>query len=82
MSEGLIVGFPDEYGTDRYPLEQFAQGAPVSGLNEIVETVGNPRVAWLWLRQPHVLLDGRRPIDILKANGIEPLRSLIARDFR
>ena len=80
--EGLVVGFPDEYGVDRYPLEQFAQGAPVSGLDEIVETVGNPRVAWLWLRQSHVLLNGRRPIDILKANGIEPLRSLVARDFR
>lgn len=79
--KGLIVGFPDEHGTNRYPVEQFVQNEPAPGLNEIVEAIGDPRVAWLWLRQPHVLLDRRPPIDILKTNGIQQLRSLVARDF-
>lgn len=82
LNDGTIVGFPDKNSIDRYPLEQFVQNSPVAGLDEIVAATGDPRVAWLWLRQPHVMLNRRRPIDILKANGIERLRSLVARDFR
>ncbi|WP_052161192.1 N-6 DNA methylase [Hoeflea sp. BAL378] len=80
--EGLVFVFPDERGADRYPVEQFVGGSPVAGMGEIAATIGDPRVAWLWLRQPHVILARRRPIDVLKTNGIEQLRSLVTRDFR
>lgn len=82
QSRGLIVGFRDGRGKYRYPLEQFTKGTPAPGLNEIVTAIGDPRVAWLWLRQPHLMLNRRAPIEILREHGPRTLWSLVARDFR
>lgn len=76
------IFFSDNEGNERYPIEQFEHNQPLGGLDEIVTTVGDPRVAWLWLRQPHVMLDAHTPLEILRQDGTERLLPLVARDFR
>jgi hypothetical protein len=54
-----------------YPVEQFVDGRPAGNLAAISALASNQRVAWLWLIQPNPVLDGRKPIDLLKQNRAE-----------
>ncbi|MBN9218233.1 MAG: DUF2384 domain-containing protein [Mesorhizobium sp.] len=54
-----------------FPLAQFVDGRPVAGLSEVQAQIGNPRLAWLWLTRPAIQLDGRIPIDLLRADQVE-----------
>lgn len=54
-----------------FPLAQFVDGRPVAGLSEVLALIGNPRLAWLWLTRPATQLDGRIPIDLLRADQVE-----------
>ena len=80
-AEGLIVAFADEADQLRFPVAQFEGSVPVVGLNSIVAAISDGRVAWLWLIQPHALLDRRRPLDALAAGDHALLHTLVARDF-
>jgi hypothetical protein len=82
ISRRRVISFKNAQGVEVYPIEQFEHGKPLDGLTEIVVTIGDPRTAWLWLRSPHVLLDRRSPLEILRTGRIETLRSIIARDFQ
>ncbi len=82
IKQGRVIFFSDESGVLRFPVEQFECNEPLAGLDEIMTIVGDPRVAWLWLHQPHILLERHSPLEILKQYGIERLRSLVMRDFR
>ena len=53
-----------------YPVEQFVDGRPARGLREVIHLAGSHRVAWLWLIQPNPVLDGRRPVDMLKQDRV------------
>lgn len=53
-----------------FPLAQFVDGRPVAGLRDVLSLIGNPRLAWLWLTRPAALLDGRIPIDLLRADQV------------
>ncbi|WP_449409274.1 N-6 DNA methylase [Methylobacterium komagatae] len=80
--ESRVLSFVDDREVPFYPLEQFDGGKPIQGLIGVVAEVGDARVAWLWLIQPSTGLAGRRPLDVLKADGPGALRALIDRDFR
>ncbi|TPM36220.1 antitoxin Xre/MbcA/ParS toxin-binding domain-containing protein [Mesorhizobium sp. B2-3-4] len=54
-----------------FPLAQFVDGRPVAGISEVLDLIGNPRLAWLWLTRPAAQLDGRIPIDLLRADQVE-----------
>jgi len=54
-----------------FPLAQFVDGRPVAGISEVLKLIGNPRLAWLWLTRPAAQLDGRIPIDLLRADQVE-----------
>ncbi|RWE38778.1 MAG: DUF2384 domain-containing protein [Mesorhizobium sp.] len=54
-----------------FPLAQFVDGRPVAGISEVLELIGNPRLAWLWLTRPAAQLDGRIPIDLLRQDQAE-----------
>ncbi|WP_137929246.1 MbcA/ParS/Xre antitoxin family protein [Mesorhizobium comanense] len=54
-----------------FPLAQFVDGRPVAGISEVQALIGNPRLAWLWLTRPAAQLDGRIPIDLMRADQVE-----------
>jgi hypothetical protein len=53
-----------------FPLAQFVDGRPVAGISDVLSLIGNPRLAWLWLTRPAAQLEGRVPIDLLRADQI------------
>lgn len=54
-----------------FPLAQFVDGRPVAGISDVLSLIGNPRLAWLWLTRPAAQLDGRVPIDLLRADQVD-----------
>ncbi|TIV14782.1 MAG: hypothetical protein E5V95_29045 [Mesorhizobium sp.] len=49
-----------------FPLAQFIDGRPIPGIRQVLSTIADPRVAWLWLISPSPLLKGRVPIELLR----------------
>lgn len=66
-----------------FPLAQFVDGRPAAGISDVLSLIGNPRLAWLWLTRPATQLDGRIPIDLLRADQVdevvEAARALVLR---
>jgi hypothetical protein len=54
-----------------FPLAQFVDGRPVPGMSDVMSLIGNPRLTWLWLTRPAAQLDGRIPIDLLRADQVD-----------
>jgi hypothetical protein len=77
-----VVTLLNDAGEIAFPVEQFVNGRPVKGLGEIVEKIGNPRVAWMWLRQPHAVFEARQPLEVLKSGRARDVLQAAARDFR
>jgi hypothetical protein len=74
---GLLVGVRKH----AFPREQFVDGRPVTGLGEIVAAVGDPRTAWLWLREPNPGLAGATPLARLKAGAAEKVIEMARSNF-
>lgn len=53
-----------------FPLAQFIDGRPASGISEVMSAIGNPRLAWFWLTRPSPQLRGRIPIEVLKQDMV------------
>ncbi|MER9178508.1 hypothetical protein NKH72_34245 [Mesorhizobium sp. M0955] len=49
-----------------FPLAQFIDGRPVPGIREVLSSISDPRLAWLWLISPSPLLKGRVPVELLR----------------
>lgn len=49
-----------------FPLAQFVDGRPASGIREVLAHITHPRLAWHWMIHPSPALNGRTPIDLLK----------------
>ena len=64
-----------------YPVEQFEKGHPTPGIQSVIEIVGKPNVAWLWLRTARPAVDEAAPIALLKAGAIEKVVNQAKRDF-
>ncbi len=54
-----------------FPLAQFVDGRPASGIAEVSEVIGHPRLSWYWLSKPCEELDGYLPIDLLKMDRVQ-----------
>jgi hypothetical protein len=54
-----------------FPLAQFVDGRPVTGIRDVLSLISNPRLAWLWLTRPSAQLDGRVPIDLLRQDQVD-----------
>lgn len=80
--DGKVAGFSDDSGVALFPIAQFVRDAPINGLKQVFNEVGDARVAWLWLTQPVAGQEQGTPLEILKARGLDELRPLIERDFR
>ncbi|TIT03445.1 MAG: hypothetical protein E5W98_20165 [Mesorhizobium sp.] len=49
-----------------FPLAQFIDGRPMPGIRQVLSSISDPRLAWLWLISPSPLLNGRVPIELLR----------------
>ena len=74
---GLLVGVRKH----AFPTEQFVDGRPVAGLGAVVDTIGDPRTAWLWLREPNPGLAGVSPLERLKAGAADKVVELARSNF-
>jgi hypothetical protein len=54
-----------------FPLAQFVDGRPVTGIRDVLSLISNPRLAWLWLTRPSAQLDGRVPVDLLRQDQVD-----------
>ncbi|CAN7624132.1 antitoxin Xre/MbcA/ParS-like domain-containing protein [Aminobacter sp. LjRoot7] len=54
-----------------FPLAQFVDGRPATGISHVTEIIGHPRLAWYWLSRPCESLAGYLPIDLLKMDRVE-----------
>jgi hypothetical protein len=71
QKQGAVIGLLVGVRKHAFPTEQFVDGRPVTGLGEIVEAIGDPRAAWLWLREPNPGLAGVTPLARLKAGATD-----------
>lgn len=58
-----------------FPLAQFVDCRPAPGIRQVLASIANPRLAWLWLTRPCPLLDGRVPIEMLRQDLAEEVIS-------
>ncbi|TPL02158.1 MULTISPECIES: hypothetical protein [unclassified Mesorhizobium] len=58
-----------------FPLAQFVDCRPAPGIRQVLASIANPRLAWLWLTRPCPLLDGRVPIEMLRHDLAEEVIS-------
>ena len=64
-----------------FPVEQFIDGRPVSGLKSVVEAVGETRTAWRWLRESNPGLQGISPIARLRDGDLNSVLNLARSNF-
>lgn len=49
-----------------FPLAQFIDGRPMPGMRQVLSSISDPRLAWIWLISPSPLLKDRVPIELLR----------------
>ncbi|MDX8496101.1 hypothetical protein RFN29_31695 [Mesorhizobium sp. VK22B] len=64
-----------------FPLAQFIDGRPIPGVREVLSSISDPRLAWLWLISPAPLLKGRVPIEMLREGMSTEVVSSAAQAF-
>lgn len=67
--DGQIIALPAGEGRSVYPLAQFKDNQPVTGVGEVLRIARRSRVAWLWLASTHPRL-ACRPMDLLRAGEL------------
>lgn len=65
-----------------YPLEQFVDARPMTGIADVLTVIPDERSAWLWLRQAHAALQDRTPLMVLQEGGLKDVVRAAGRDFR
>jgi len=79
--QGAVIGLLIGVRKHAFPTEQFVDGRPVTGLAAIVAAIGNPRAAWLWLREPNPGLAGVTPLARLKAGATDNVVEMARSNF-
>jgi hypothetical protein len=80
-SMGSLVALQNGDAGVVYPVDQFVDGRPIEGLREVLELIGRPRVAWLWLRTARAGPESQPPIELLKEGQIKQALLIAKRDF-
>ena len=81
QKQGAVIGLLVGVRKHAFPTEQFVDGRPVAGLGAVVEAIGEPRTAWLWLREPNPELGGVAPLARLKAGATDKVVELARSNF-
>lgn len=81
QKQGAVIGLLVGVRKHAFPVEQFIDGRPVAGLARVLETIGDPRIAWLWLRQPNPGLAGASPLARLQAGAVDSVIEVAQSNF-
>ena len=81
QKQGAIIGLLVGVRKHTFPIEQFVDGRPLTGLAAIVEAIGDQRTAWLWLREPNPGLAGVTPLECLKAGATDKVVDVAISNF-
>ncbi|MGD9811983.1 MAG: hypothetical protein AB7U35_11730 [Sphingobium sp.] len=81
QQKGVIVGLLRGARKLAYPLDQFVDARPLEGIADVLRVAPDARSAWLWLRQPHGSLEGRAPLERLRAGDRVAVAIAAERDF-
>ena len=81
QKQGAVIGLLVGVRKHAFPVEQFVDGRPVAGLGAVVEAIGDPRTAWLWLREPNPGFVGVAPLERLKAGAADKVAELARANF-
>lgn len=65
-----VIALRKGLGRHVFPLAQFVDGRPVSGIPDVLALAKHPRLAWLWLISPSPYLDGRVPVELLREDMV------------
>ncbi len=79
--QGAVIGLLRGTRKQVFPVAQFIDGRPVEGISGVLQAIGMPRAAWLWLVQPYPSMGGKSPIDRLKAGRITEVVAAAGNDF-
>jgi hypothetical protein len=71
QTKRLAIGLLNGLRKTVFPLEQFVDGKPVAGIADVLAVIGEPRVAWMWLKEPSPLLSGATPLARLKRGHLD-----------
>lgn len=81
IAHHLVIALTGEADEPLFPAEQFKKGRPLTGLDKLIAIVGDPNVAWAWLKTPRPAMDAPAPITWLKAGEWQRVVDLAERDF-
>ena len=82
QKRGAVIGLLRGERKLAYPLEQFVDARPLQGVGDVLRIAPDARAAWLWLRQVHGALDGKSPLDCLRAGERPRVVTTAERDFQ
>lgn len=81
QKQGAVIGLLVGVRKHAFPIEQFIDGRPVAGLAPVFEVIGDPRIAWLWLREPNPGLAGASPLARLKSGAVDSVIEVARSNF-
>ena len=76
-----VLSWPTGLNEHQYPAEQFKDGRVLKGIADVIAIQPNGRVAWRWMRTPHVDFDGGTPLNALRHEIVEEVRDAALRRF-
>jgi hypothetical protein len=82
QKKGAVIAVLVGVRKHAFPVEQFVDNRPVTGLAQLVTIIGDARTAWLWLREPNPGLSGATPLSHLKAGALETVFEIARSNFK
>lgn len=76
-----IIGIKRGMRRHEYPVEQFIDGRPLEGIDQIVNIAPTARSAWMWLRGTRDVFDGATPLQMLELGKVDEVVEVAHRDF-
>lgn len=81
QTKGLVIRLVDGVRKPVFPLEQFVESKPVTGIADVLKVIGEPNTTWMWLKEPHPLLGGATPLARLKRGALAEVMDAARTNF-
>jgi hypothetical protein len=77
----IIIGIKRGMRRHEYPVEQFIDGRPLEGIDQILKIAPTARAAWMWLRSTRDAFDSATPLQMLELGKVSEVVEDAHRDF-